>query len=236
MPLRDHFSPKWKGPASWDMFHGGWPMMLVLDLKKILPPGYMAGPLVHLGKLAEVDIGAFEKDDFDPGAEGSREGGVAVAAWPTKPTTSFHAAEKDYDEYEVRIHNSRTGALVAAIEIVSPSNKDRPDHRRAFVSKCEALLRSGVCVSIIDLVTHRTRNLYRELLEELGHEVNRTLPPLYAATCRMLGLRVEAWEHPLTIGQRLPALPIWLAEDLPIRLDLEPSYESTCDVFDIPSL
>lgn len=236
MPLRDHFSPKWKGPASWDMFHGQWPAMLVLDLKKILPPGYMAGPLVHLGRLAEVDIGAFERDDFEP-AGGSREGGVAVASWPSKPTTSFQAAEKEYDEYEVRIYDdNRNRTLVAAIEIVSPSNKDRPDHRRAFVSKCEALLRNGVCVSIIDLVTLRTRNLYRELLEELGHEVNRTLPPLYAATCRMLGLRVEAWEHPLALGQPLPALPIWLAEDLPISLDLERSYEATCDVFDIPPM
>lgn len=208
MPLRDLFDPKRKGPASWDMFHGQWPAMLVLHLKKILPPGYMAGPLVHIGKLS---------------------------VWPAKPTTMFEAAEKEYDEYEVRIyHGGRERTLVAAIEIVSPSNKDRPEHRQAFVSKCETLLRNGVCVSIIDMVTVRSPNLYRELLEELGHDVKRTLSPIYAATCRMLGLRVEAWDHPLQVGEPLPDLPIWLSEELAISLPLEPSYESTCDVFDIP--
>jgi hypothetical protein len=237
MPLRDLFDPKRKGPASWDMFHGQWPAMLVLHLKKVLPPGYMAGPLVHLGKLAEVDIGAFERDDSEFVSGSAGGGGVAVAAWPAKPTTIFQAAEKDYDEYEVRIYdNGRERTLVAAIEIVSPSNKDRPDHRRAFVSKCETLLRNGVCVSIIDLVTVRGPNLYGELLQELGHEVKRSLPPIYAATCRMLGLRVEAWDHPLQVGEPMPELPIWLSEELAISLPLEPSYESTCDVFDIPAL
>jgi hypothetical protein len=35
---------------------------------------------------------------------------------------------------------------VAAIEIVSPANKDRPEHRRKFVAKCAALLQQGVSV------------------------------------------------------------------------------------------
>jgi hypothetical protein len=40
--------------------------------------------------------------------------------------------------------------------------------------------------------------------------------------------RIEAWEHALTVGKLLPTLPIWLAEDLVITLDLESSYEKTC--------
>ena len=45
--------------------------------------------------------------------------------------------------------------LLAAIEIVSPANKDRPENRRAFAAKCAALLRQGVAVSILDVVTAR---------------------------------------------------------------------------------
>ncbi len=46
----------------------------------------------------------------------------------------------DADEYEVRVYDARRGRrLVAAVEIVSPSNKDRPEHRRVFVAKCAAL-------------------------------------------------------------------------------------------------
>ena len=216
------------------MFHGGWPMMLVLDLKKILPPGYLAGPMVHLGRSAEVDIGAFERDDASTFG-GAGGGGVATMPWPAKPTSVFEVMAKEYDEYEVRIYDEARGqTLVAAIELVSPSNKDRPEHRLAFVQKCEALLRNGVCVSIIDLVTHRTPNLYGELRKKLGHSDSKKQPPLYAVTCRMLDLQFEAWEHPLAIGEPLPKLPIWLTEELVIGLELEPSYEATCDVFDIP--
>ena len=40
--------------------------------------------------------------------------------------------------------------LVAAIELVSPSNKDRPENRKTFVNKCEAPLKKEVCVTIVD--------------------------------------------------------------------------------------
>jgi hypothetical protein len=64
--------------------------------------------------------------------------------------------------------SKRRRRLVAANKIVSPANKDRPEHRRAFVAKRAALLQNRVSVSIIDLVTSRTFNLYRDLLELLG--------------------------------------------------------------------
>jgi hypothetical protein len=73
--------------------------------------------------------------------------------------------ETESDEYEVRVHDFERGRrLVAAIEIVSPSNKDRTESRRVFVAKCAAMLHKGVSVSIVDLVTARHFNLYTELL------------------------------------------------------------------------
>ena len=45
----------------------------------------------------------------------------------------------------MRIYDTEYGRrLVAAIEIVSPSNKDRRESRRAFVAKVAALLQKGV--------------------------------------------------------------------------------------------
>src|SRR6185437_5357209 len=94
----------------------------------------------------------------------------------------------DYDEYEVRIHDARRGRhLVAAIEIVSPANKDRPEHRNVFVAKCAALVQKGVSVSIVDVVTAKPFNLYLELMSVIGH-ADATLgtppPHLYVASCR----------------------------------------------------
>jgi hypothetical protein len=237
MPLRDHFGPPLDNLASWEELHGGWPMVIVQQLRKTLPDGYVAGPHVHSGSQVEIDVAAFEKDDAPPlfgMTEGN--GGVATAVWaPPQPSVAVETTLPDYDEYEVRIFDARHGRhLVAAIEIVSPANKDRPEHRNAFVGKCAALLQKGVAVSIVDLVTVRYFNLYAEVLAFLGHN-DPTLgdpPPfIYATSCRYVKKKktlLEAWRHILTVGQPLPTLPLWLNAELVVPLDLEQSYEQAC--------
>ena len=62
MPLRDHFRPPVWNQASWEGFHGGWPMMMVLNLAPKLPKGFAAEPRVHLGTYFEIDVCTFDKD------------------------------------------------------------------------------------------------------------------------------------------------------------------------------
>jgi hypothetical protein len=38
----------------------------------------------------------------------------------------------------------------------------------------------------------------------------------------------------LAIGQPLPTLPLWLADDRSVPLELEASYEETCRILRIP--
>lgn len=68
--------------------------------------------------------------------------GIVTAVWTApSPTLTLESELTNQDEYEVRVYDARHGRrLVAAIEIVSPSNKDRPESRRAFVAKVAALL------------------------------------------------------------------------------------------------
>src|SRR3954467_3251313 len=172
MPLRDHFRPPLDDVTSWEGFHGGWPMVIVQHLRKRLPSGFVAEPRVHSGSQVEIDVAAVEKDEppsFAPTGEGN--GGVATAVWaPPRPSVAVETTLPDFDEYEVRIYDAKRGRrLVAAIEIVSPANKDRPEHRNIFVAKCAALLQKGVAVSIVDLVTVRQFNLYIGLLALIGH-------------------------------------------------------------------
>jgi hypothetical protein len=63
MPLRDHFRPPVSKKASWEGFHGMWPAIIVKQLRKQLPPEYVAEPRVHLGTLMEIDVGALESDE-----------------------------------------------------------------------------------------------------------------------------------------------------------------------------
>jgi hypothetical protein len=150
--------------------------------------------------------------------------------------------EGDLASYEVRVYDTRSGRrLVAVIEIVSPPNKDRPEHRRALVAKCAALLQERVCVVVVDLVTTRTANLFCELLgllDETGPSLPDEPSPLYAVTCRYNRKEarwlMEAWMQTLTVGQPLPTLPLWLADDLAVPLDLDWSYEETCRILRLP--
>jgi hypothetical protein len=246
MPLRDHFHPPLSKERSWEELHGQWPAMIVMALARKLPPRYIAGPRVHLGPYFEIDVASSETGEQSGAvsAGGGAEGGVAMAVWaPPRPTWEVATDLPDQDEYEVRVYDEEHGRrLVAAVELVSPGNKDRPESRRAFVAKCAALLRNDVSVAIVDIVTIRPFNLYAELLAFIG-QTDPTLapPPLYAAACRWKSAadsprpraRLQTWAYPFAVGQSQPSLPLWLADDLAVPLELEASYEETCRVLRI---
>src|SRR5271170_4916794 len=144
MPLRDHFRPPLDDVHSWDELHGMWPAVIVQELIKVLPEPYFAAPGVHLGTLYEVDIGTYhrpvaEANDFDVA-----KGEVAVATYaPPKPTLTLEPQLPNQDVYEVRIYDSRRNRhLVAAIEIVSPSNRTGPKTAQRSLPKRPRCLRT----------------------------------------------------------------------------------------------
>ncbi len=208
-----------------------------------MPEEYVAAPGVHLGTFFGIDVSVPDRTEAGERTKkaSAGNGGVATLA-PPSPTLSLETDWPDQDEYEVRVYDDRYGRrLVAAIELVSPGNKDRPESRRAFVAKVAALLQDEVCVALVDLVTVRQFNLYGDVLELIGRPdlaagVQDTF--LYAATLR--GRKrvrqrslLDTWFYPMAVGQPLPALPIWLDVDLRVMLELEASYEETCRLLHI---
>jgi hypothetical protein len=243
MPLRDHFRSPLDDTHHWEGFHATWPVMIVARLRHLLPPGYLAEPRVHLGTFAEIDVTTYERDRVQTAAPANETGGVATAVWtPTKPRLSVVTELPKQDIYEVCVYDEKRHCrLVAAVEIVSPRNKDRPESRRAFVSKCAGLLQEQVSVVIIDVVTTRTPNLYLDLLDHIGHSdpsANGSSLPLYVASCRVMFAdqewRFETWAESLPMGEKLPTLPLWLTETVAVPLELEESYEQSCGILGIP--
>ena len=218
--------------------------MIVQQLSPVLPDNYTAEPRVHLGPYFEIDVTAFERTEPRTATAAAEDGGgVVTASWSaTRPLLDVEADWPDQYEYEVLIFDQERGRrLVAAVELVSPANKDRPESRRALVTKCAALLRQGVGVALVDLVTIRHFNLYGELLEWIGQRdpsLGEEPPPTYAAALRFQKptrrTRVQTWPYPLVVGQPLPTLPLWLSADRSVPLDLEASYEDTCRLLRIP--
>ena len=202
MPLRDHFHPPFSKFLPWEQFHGQWPGEIVRELNKVLPPQYRAAPTVHLGREAEVDIGTFDTQPrLGAGHTEGGNGGVAVAVWaPAEPTLAVETELADFDEFEVRVYDaSLDQRLVAAIELISPGNKDRPQSRSQFTAKCAALLRQGVSLVLVDVVTERHVNLYADLLDLIGKwdkSLGAKPPAIYATACRWVPrARSNVWRH-----------------------------------------
>jgi hypothetical protein len=237
MPLRDHFHLPLRGLCTWESFHSGWANEIMRQLNKSLPAGYAARPNVKLGVDIEADVGTLE----DAGHQAIEEGGgVATAVWaPPKPTLSVPVDFHHLDLFEVQVHREGGLELVAAIELVSPRNKDRPTARSHFIAKCVAYLQTGVSVVVVDVVTGRRENLYAALLDQLAlAQDDNGYGELYAVACRAVPAdepaQLEAWYAPLTLGTLLPTLPLWLETDRAVPLDLERSYEATFGELRVP--
>jgi hypothetical protein len=235
MPLLDHFHPPLRGPRRWEGFHHGWASQIAEHLnQELLPEDYFAEPEISLGPELEIDVAAMELASSGR----SDQVGTATALWaPARPNISLVVDFAHLDTCEVRVYQELGGAeLRAAIELVSPANKDRPSSRRMFAAKCAGYLKHGVSVIILDVVTLRTANLHADLLEAL--DVSLDAPSwesptrLYAVAYHAVPLntqpRVDVWTEPLALGTPLPTLPLWLRVDLCVPLCLEESYAAAC--------
>jgi hypothetical protein len=215
----------------------------VQHLDRVLPDGDMAEPRVLLGPYFEVDVTACGRaqPQSETAAAGDRAGVAADARGATQPLRDVEAERPDQSEYEVLIFDQKRGRrLVAGVELVSPANKDRPESRRALVTKCAAPLRLGVGVALLDLVTARRFSRSAELLEWIGRHdpaLGDEPAPTHAASLPFQKpahrTRLQTWPYPLVVGQPLPTLPLGLSADRSVPLDLEASYEDTCHLLRI---
>jgi hypothetical protein len=233
MPLLDHFHGSLRRRRNWESFHSSWATFIAMHLNRgVLPKNCVAEVHVSLGVQLEADVTAEQEHHQDNGSEGA----TATTVWaPPRPMLNVPVDFADIDLFEVQVvREDRDLRVVAAIELVSPANKDRPDSRRAFASKCLAYLHQGVGVVVVDVVTERTANLHAELFALLGRDagVSGNLP-LYVAAYRTVTrrkkCRLQAWAEPLALQAPLPIAPLWIDPAQGIPLDLEPSYVATCE-------
>jgi hypothetical protein len=231
MPLLDHFRPPLSTERHWESFHATWASAIADALnERWLPEGYFAEEQMHPAARVEVDVAAFES---------SAGGGAITSAtvpkiWsPPAPTLTLPGVI--FEGAEVLVFDREGGpTLVGAIELISPANKDRPETRRTFVAKCQSFLAAGVGLVIIDVVTTRTANLHRELLEAMGHgnEAQSLQADLYAVAYQPVrrGDRdeIDVWPAECLIGKPLPLLPLGIGPNLSVPADLESAYMAAC--------
>ena len=234
MPLQDHFIPPLSRTHPWRGFHSAWAAAIARHLNQgILPEGYYAVPNVELDGPVEIDVATLQEGFA---ANGIADSGGLMPWTPPEPALTATLDFPPLDLLEVQVLYDTDGPrLMAAVELVSPSNKDRASKRRAFTTKCVSYLDQGSSVVVVDTVTTRRTNFHAEILRllEMDQEAVWESPTkLYAAAYRVAGptgeKQLQVWTEPLALGRALPRLPLWLGTDFCVPLDLEVTYQATC--------
>lgn len=225
MPLQDHFHPPLSLRRHWHSFHNSWATYLSAQINERLPPGYFAEANVQFA--IEIDVATFED------SVASNGNGHVLAGWqPAAPvmTLPFVAAT---DIVEIRVFRESAGpTLAGAVELVSPANKDRAEHRDAFVAKCAGYLYEGIGLLVADVVSDRHANLHDEVLAQIAPGASKWGVDLYAVSYRTANAddktSLHLWLDELKVGRSLPTLPLWLRGGFCLPVDLDAAYLRTC--------
>ena len=219
-------------PGLFHHFHQSWSVGIVETLNAgRLPKGTVALVEQRVGPR-EPDILAIEGRTLQSRLDEEAAGVAALGP----ATQMVHRSDKEiYASRANRIvirHNF--GRIIAVIKIVSPGNKDTRAAFRDFVDKSVQFLREGIHILVVDLFPPTPRDpqgIHTAIWDEIGNEPF-TFPP---GKDRLLvsyetGDDRTAYIEPVTIGDRLGDMPLFLASGLHVPVPLESTYMATWEV------
>jgi hypothetical protein len=212
-------------------FHRDWTIELRRSLNAgLLPPGYVALIDQQLGGPIP-DVLTLHRG-LKPSGTCASGSGLAVATAPPRARFVDEVEEDAYARRANRIRiQHRHGQVVAVIEIVSPGNKNTRHALRTFVQKASDLIWQAIHLLVVDLFPPSERDpqgIHKAIWDEIA-ERPFVLPPdkpLTVAAYRAAPTKT-AYVEPVAVGDRLPALPIFLLEDEYILAPLEESYQKS---------
>jgi Protein of unknown function (DUF4058) len=226
MPLHD-----WSGRPGWEGMRHLWITELLRWVKPRLPVGYRA----YIGSAPLLAVGA-PPDRPDVGVRSWSPTEAPKLPGPAEPETSPEPTEPDEEiavatlDPETAVYVERQGRLIAAVELISPRNKDRPIARSTYLARYLGYLLEGSHLVLIDV--HRRPvgfSFVDQIAKELDLEQPSVVPPMAvsyrvgepAATGgRLLAIR----RRPMTAGDPLPLIPLPLTPEHEVILDLDQTY------------
>lgn len=172
MPLHD-----WTDERGWGSVHPLWLTYLLEYLQERLPEGYKA----FLGGVPSLSVDS-----------GQGKADVSVREWGRESVAQIQTAasgtsvlEPDLEANVVvrldpqrAVHIDFHGQLIAAIEIVSPRNKDRADSKETYTNRYLGYLHLGVHLMLVDVLPRPRRFSFSDAITTgLGLELPPLLPP-----------------------------------------------------------
>ena len=123
------------------------------------------------------------------------------------------------------------GRLVAAVEVISPRDKDRPVSRSAYLSRYVSYLVDGVHLVLVDVHRRPLQFSFADAIAGELHVAGPSLPSPCAVSYRVGepapagGRMLAIWRRPLNAGEPPPSIPLPLTDDLSVPIDLERTYQ-----------
>jgi hypothetical protein len=215
-------------------FHNAWLAAIRNVLNTgTLPQGYYALTEQHAGRSIPDVLTLHAPPPAEGAAVPPARGGLALADAPPRVRRKLTMKSAlRMRRRSLAIRHVSGHRLVALIEVVSASNKDRPDHVEEFAAKVAAALELGIHVLVIDLFPpgpHDPRGMDGAVRTLLGDDDDSDLgtwadDERLALVSYVAGLQVEAYIEPLAVGRPLPEMPLFLQADRYINVPLEPTY------------
>lgn len=225
MPLHD-----WTDLPGWYGMHHLWITELFRWVKPRLPAGYRAyigtAPVLAIGaSVGRPDVGV-QKSTAETGPSvGECEPDIELAVATIDPSTALWVEKQ--------------GRLIAAIELISPRNKDRQSARETYLSRYLAYLLESVHLLLVDVYCRPIEFSFADRIEQELSIDHRPLPAPCAVSYRVGepaatgGCYLAIWRRVLSPGSILPTLPLPLTTDCAVWVDLEKTYQSAAVDADI---
>ena len=219
-------------------FHLLWIGQLMGTLNRgILPRGYYAMG-EQVATRMQTDLLALRVAPRPSSPIPPEEGGTAVAEAPPNVRLTLRPNPKTPARRpaprrgrRLVIRHVSGDQVVAVLEIVSPSNKDRKAHVRDLAEKVVRSLESDVQVLLIDLLTptrHDPDGLHGAIWSYFDatpyHPPGDA--PLTLASYVWQGEEPRAFVEPVAVGQALIDMPLFLSRGRYVNVPLEGTYMS----------
>jgi hypothetical protein len=199
-----------------------------------LPRGYFALAEQRV-QGPEPDVVTLELSGGPKTGDGD-DGGLAVQTVPPRTRYVMEADSANYARRANRLTIRHSeGEVVAVIEIVSPGNKDTRHAFQSFVSKAIQFIDAGIHLLIVDPFPPTPRDpqgIHKAIWDEIGDR-HFELPsgkPLTLVSYEV-GDKTIAYVEPISVGDTIPNMPLYLAPGQYVQCPLEATYCTTWGVF-----
>jgi hypothetical protein len=239
MPLHD-----WTDLGGWEGVHHFWISRLCYWLKPRLPAEYrayvgaMPGLTVHSG-AERPDVGVRhwlpEPTPDPPAAPTLTPSGEMMGVeepYMVEPEVETATLVVDPDP---ALFVAARGRVVAAVELISPRNKDHPEARAVYLARYLSYLHAGAHLLLVDVHRRPLGFSFADALSQALQIEQTACPAPQAASYRVGepapsgGRFVAIWRNRLTVGAPLPRMPLPLSVHRLIPVDLEHTYQQAAE-------